>query len=171
MEDLSRIKKDLETFFKHRNKIQNKDINSYSSLNNLYDVVEPLEDDKEEVSKRQTTKALKSKEADVIIDSPNFKVIVPKTEKASCLYGAGTKWCTAGKGDNAFAQYHSQGPLYIIIAGDKKFQLHYESDSFMDARDQAVSKKDIEYLSKFPQYTIFLNMLIDKHYSKYLTRS
>jgi hypothetical protein len=109
---------------------------------------------------------------DRLIDTPNFKVIVPRTEEASCLYGAGTKWCTAGKKNNQFKNYAAKGDLYIIMANlggkARKFQLQMEDDSFMNERDLAISKPDISALSKIPEYTQFLNFLIKKYYGKYL---
>jgi hypothetical protein len=67
-----------------------------------------------------------------------------------------------------FNHYHDQGDLIIIIAkiGEKirKWQLHYESNQFMDERDQEISQADIKLLSKIPEYTEFLNTLIKKHY-------
>ena len=144
---------------------------SYKTLDSLYDALKPYEGAPAPVSAKQQQKMVKS-DAEKIIDTPDFKVIVPKTEAASQLYGAGTKWCTAAEKDCMFDSYSSKGPLYIIIAGPgdnaKKYQLHYETDSFMNERDTPIKAADIKYLSGFPQYTDFLNMLIKKHYSKFI---
>lgn len=176
LEDREKIKKSLELFFKlasmKNDKLKNKDLMSYKTLDSLYDALEPFE--KSEggaLSAKQQQKMVKS-DAEKIIDTPDFKVIVPKTEAASQLYGAGTKWCTAAEKDCMFDSYNRQGPLYVIIAGAgdsaKKYQLHYETDSFMDERDVRVKDSDIKYLSKFPAYKDFLNMLIKKHYGKFI---
>jgi hypothetical protein len=171
-EDKNKIKSSLELFSKVGNKLNNKDLMSYKDLSSLYDALAPFEkSDAVELSAKQQAKMVKS-DAEKIIDTPNFKVIVPKTEAASQMYGAGTKWCTAAQKECMFDSYSNQGPLYIIIAGSgeraKKFQLHYETNSFMDARDTPIKAADIKYLSGFPQYADFLNMLIKKHYSKFI---
>lgn len=165
LEDMPRIKKDLGIFDKAKAKIK-KDILSFKSLNDLYDTVEPYYD--ADLSSNKEKIKLTKKDAEYIINTPDFKVIVPKTKEAACLYGSGTKWCTAADENNMFDHYHAQGNLYVIIAGDKKFQLHYESGQFMNARDQELTKTEISYLSKYPQYKEFLNGLIDRHYGEYL---
>lgn len=170
-EDKDKIKDSLELFFRVTGKLQNKDLMSYKTLDSLYDALKPHEGTPAPVSAKQQQKMVKS-DAEKIIDTPDFKVIVPKTEAASQLYGAGTKWCTAAQKNCMFDRYYKDGPLYVIIAGAgdaaKKYQVHYESDSFNDERDIRVKASDIKYLSKFPAYKDFLNMLIKKHYGKFI---
>lgn len=169
LEDVSRIKKELETFLKVKNKLTNKDISSYKTLDQLYDTLAPFagasEDDLK--SNKAKVKDLKSG-AKYLINTPDFKIIVPETKEAACFYGANTRWCTAATTGNMFDHYNESGKLYIIIAKqdgkDRKFQLHVEHDQFMNERDQAVSKADIKFLSSFDEYTKFLNMMIKKHY-------
>jgi hypothetical protein len=177
LEDSAKIKNSIDMFLKHRNQLPVKDLNSLKSLDQLYDIIEPLEQQAQQtapVSGKEQQRQIKS-DAEKLIDSPNFKVIIPKTQEASCLYGKGTKWCTAGDDDNRFNEYNRQGPLYTIIANlggkTRKFQLHYESDQFMNERDQPVTKADINALSQVPEYKKFLNYLIEKHYGKYFKKA
>jgi len=177
LEDVTRIKKELETFQKVKSKLTNKDISSYKTLDQLYDTLEQFAD--ADASSLMSNKALArdaKSGAKYIINEPNFKVLVPQTKEAACFYGANTKWCTAADENNMFDHYNEGGNLYIIIAKDKvvvdgqektkdrKFQLHVENDQFMDERDREVSKADIKFLSSFDGYTKFLNMMIKKHY-------
>ena len=99
---------------------------------------------------------------------------LPKGRKdlygASCEIGSGTEWCTAtGKTRQHFDRYISEGPLFIFIKPglDKKYQFHYESQSFMDKKDKSVltnnpSKIVIKLLqfieTKRPQYRIPLKI-------------
>lgn len=175
LEDVSRLKADLTLFEKVKAKLKNKDLNSYKNLGDLYDALKPFEGAPEEelLSGKEKAAAVKSKDAEVFMDEPGFKVIIPKTHEASCLYGKGTKWCTASKEDTThFESYSSRGPLFIILTKldgvDRKFQLHYEDDAFMDERDQKVKKADIDALSKLPAYTKFINKLIKKHYHPHI---
>lgn len=171
VEDVERIKSEIEKFERFKSRIANKDLNTYKTLGQLYDVLEAFDDAEAPVSAKAQTKETKAGTKKVI-DTPNFKVLIPTTEEASKLYGAGTKWCTAADQNCQFDSYSSKGPLYIIIAKingkERKFQLHYETDSFMDERDQSIGKADIASLSEIPEYADFLNMLIKKHYSKYM---
>ena len=166
LEDVNRIKQEIQKFEKVKPKLpqQSRDINRISSLRDLYALLEPFED-QEVKSKRSVKQDIKQQGAKTIIDTPNFKVIIPTTKEAACFYGRGTKWCTAAtESDNMFDHYNQQGSLYVIIAGDRKFQLHMEADQFMDEHDNDISSKDIAYLSKYPEYKQFLEMLINKHY-------
>ena len=171
LEDTDKIKSELEKFEKFKPRIANKDLNSYKNLDALYDVTEQFTDADAPVSGKAQAKEQKSG-AKKLIDTPNFKVIIPTTEEAAKFYGANTKWCTAADTNCQFENYAKDGEIYIIIAKmggkDRKFQLHYESDQFMNERDTEVDKKDIAALSEFPEYTKFLNLLIKKHYGKYL---
>lgn len=180
LEDASRVKKTIETFDKVKKKLDVKDLNAYKTLNALYDAIEPHEGAEEEVSKKQADKQIKTQETEVFLKEPDLLVLIPKSEAAACKYGAGTKWCTAADENNMFSHYDAQGKLYIIIAptlpkkkvGDneyeRKFQLHYQTDSFMDERDQPVGTADISALSKLPGYTKFLNKLIKLHYGPHI---
>ena len=171
LEDLARLRDSINKFFRMRNTLQIKDLNQIKDLDQLYNLIDTEEEQPVAPSVKQQTRDIKAN-ADRIIDTTNFKVIVPKTEEASCLYGAGTKWCTASKQDNQFQNYASKGNVYIIMANlggqTRKFQLQMETNSFMNERDQGISKPDIAALSKIPEYTQFLNFLIKKHYGKYL---
>lgn len=175
VEDLSRVVNALTAFEQFKRVLTQKDINSYRRLSDLEDAVEPHTSG-EESEVPQTRSDMRQRaygeESDVFIKEGNFIVLVPKTEEAACYLGRGTKWCTAfTKAQNRFEEHNKKGPLYTIITeigGEpRKFQLHYETNQFMDEKDNAVSKKDITALSEIPAYTKFLDKLIDKHYGKY----
>lgn len=167
VEDLSKIKSELEKFNKFKARIENKDLNSYKTLDALYDVLETFDDKEDVKSNKQITKDIKS-DSKKIIDTPDFKVIVPTTEASAQFYGSGTKWCTAADKNCMFNHYAKDGDLYVIIAKidgkERKFQLHYESDQFMNERDTEVNAADKAKLSKLDGYNQFLNWLIKKHY-------
>lgn len=174
LEDINKLKEGLAIFDKAKQKIDKKDINQYKSINELLKAVDPFKDE-EFISGKQAKAAVKNEEVEWITNTPNFKILIPKTFKASCMYGANTKWCTTSKDDSSeFDSYSKRGNLYIIIAGNgenaKKFQLHFEDDAFLNADDDELDQQEIDYLSGFPAYKDFLNMLIKKHYSKYFDK-
>jgi len=127
---------------------------------------------------------------EVIIDEGNFKVLKPHTKAQArevCKMPQGAVYahknmalpgepaadfCTAST--DHFNTYFNQGPFYDIILNDgdpasmRIFQIHYESDQFVNESDSSITKSEIDLLSKYPGYTKFLNMLIKKHYSEYL---
>ena len=105
-----------------RNLIKNKDIyskeyatpegSSYVDLSNVYSAVEK---GTEEEIRKEEDKKLKG-QRDIIYDGPRWRVVVPKSHKASCAYGSGTKWCTTSRGDDSFfKQYTTDGLLFYLI--------------------------------------------------------
>ena len=86
-----------------------------------------------QLSKSARVRNLKREGADKLYEDDSFLVVHPKVRAASVLYGKGTKWCTAAKRHNAFTAYNEVGNLYIVIdkLSGKKYQFHFETDSFM----------------------------------------
>ena len=174
-EDVNQVKQDLTKFMKlaRSKKLpqEQRDLNKYKSFSQLYDVLEQYEEEDVQSGKEQK-KQTKLEGIDTIIKEPGLQIYHTKTHDANCLVGKGTKWCTASKDDDGyFNQYSEQGPLYAIIEGDganqKKYQFHYESDQFLNARDEDVEPNDIATLSKHPGWAEFLNMQIKEHYGQY----
>ena len=132
----------LSKFIKYKSKlpIEKRDINRFNSISELYSLIQTLEN---EGVKSQ--KDVKREGVDVVYEDSEWIIVIPHTEEASCIYGAQTRWCTAGKKNNMFDYYNKQGLLYINInkvTGDK-YQFHFESSSFMDAEDEEISLKKI----------------------------
>lgn len=174
VEDLSRVVSTLTAFEQYSRVLDKKDINAYRRLSDLQQALRPHMDSDEPVSDREEERRLRQRaykeESDLFFKGDNFLVLIPKTTEASCYLGRGTEWCTAyTKAKNRFEEYNQQGPLYTIITKidgkTRKFQLHYESDQFMDENDNDLSQRDIAALSENPAYTEFLNKLIKKHYA------
>lgn len=142
-EDFYKARDYLKLFEKFINKIPNdkRDINKYKSLNDLYDVIKDFKEG-DSTSKTDELKRIRNEEIDLVYPGDEWKVYVPKTERASCLIGKGTEWCTAAdKSNNMFDHYNNQGKLYVLISQDdnSKYQIHFETNSFMDERDREVS--------------------------------
>ena len=132
----------LTKFIKYKSKlpIEKRDINRFNSIHNLYSIIQTLEG-----QGVKTQSEVKKEGAEVVYEDSEWKIVIPHTEEASCIYGAHTRWCTAGREDNMFNYYNKKGPLYINInkvTGDK-YQFHFESGSFMDAEDEEISPKEI----------------------------
>lgn len=133
----------LSNFVKYYNRIEKKDINQYQSVGELYNTIKPFtEDPNQATSKSDTIRKTKEEGAEKFYEDSTWEVIIPKTRNASCLYGKGTKWCTAAdESNNMFDYYNSKGTLYINInkQNGKKYQFHFESGQLMDERDNFIS--------------------------------
>jgi hypothetical protein len=138
LEDLYKASEYLSTFKLYSNKIEQKDINQYGSLQDLYRVVKPYIDNPHQAtSKSDEIRRIKDG-AEKAYEDEKWLVIIPHTKEAAIEYGKGTQWCTAAtKSNNYFDFYNEDGNLYInILKGtNKKYQFHFESNQFMDVND------------------------------------
>ena len=99
----------VSKFDTQNQRLKIKDLNQYKNLEQLFDTLQELGQ-----TARRTVEI--SDEVDRIYEDNRFVVVVPKTHKSSCYYGAGTKWCTASKDtDSHFSNYKTNGELYYII--------------------------------------------------------
>lgn len=140
IEDLPRVKKDIEAFFKHKDKIENRDLNAYKTFQAVYDAVKPFGKKK---SKRELERAKIEKlkdQIDTVYDGEEGWIRIPETKAASCYLGRGTRWCTAARSGNMFDHYASKDKLFIIYDREtgKKTQMHLQSNSHMDDADAPV---------------------------------
>ena len=99
----------------------------------------------------------------IFYEDNEIKIYNPQTEKESCYYGKGTKWCTAGNRGNYFNQYNNNGPLYIIIpkhakyAGEK-YQYHQYDLSEKECMNELDNPIEIDTLLKM--YPTIINSKI-----------
>ena len=96
-----------------------------------------------------------------ITDRGSYVEIIPLSERASCYYGRGTRWCTAARDVNMFKNYNSRGELVILVPknggrADRIQAFSSRADSYsqiMDIHDRPVIR-DIdsfyEFFDKFP---------------------
>ena len=99
----------VSKFETQNQRLKVKDLNQYRDIDQLFDTLQKLGQ-----TARRSVEI--SDEVDRIYEDNRFVVVVPKTHKSSCYYGAGTKWCTASKDtDSHFSNYKSGGELYYII--------------------------------------------------------
>lgn len=94
---------------------------------------------------------LDSSQYDMELDGEQWYVFKPKDEKAACVLGSGTEWCTTWGPEstnprykdrgNMFGHYNKQGSMYIIVNkkdNSDKYQFHVPSKQFMDKSDRQV---------------------------------
>ena len=154
-EDAEKIIHDLNIYTKLKNKklLQPNEMNilNIKSFNDLWMVINKHEDEL-----NQMEDALDPSEYEKWYEDAGWLVVIPKTHQAACKYGANTRWCTAAKdSSHYFDNYSEQGPLIIIIKkprqvamgdeakgeGGKKWQIHLESDQWMDELDEELKDR------------------------------
>lgn len=160
LEDTYKATEYLTVFIKAKPKLQpaERDINRYQSLIELYQAVTRFREQPEEMEsgkeqQRAVAKEMHSEEhAEILWNDNILKVVIPKTEEASCYFGRNTEWCTAATtSTNRFSSYSDRGPLYIILdkTKNKRWQLHFDTGQFMDETEEEVN---IEQLTDtYPQ--------------------
>ena len=162
LEDLGKVSEYLTVFerVKGRLPVELRDLNKYQSPQNLYDTIAPYE---EETSARAADRALDTemhKQAKVVFNDADYKIIIPLTQEASCHFGTNTQWCTAAKSSwNAFEHYSKDGPLYIILdkKNNRRWQYHPATGQFMDERDRSINKA--QFASEHPKVAqVFADM-------------
>jgi len=162
LEDIpSRIAPALAKFQSLQNKKKLKpehsDINRIKSIEDAMDeYAEGKTQGNKSQAKSVETDMYQSGSAELIFNSTEYKIVVPKTEKASCFFGKNTRWCTAAANDNQFNRYSKKGPLYIILhkSTNSRWQFSFASGEYMDERDNPINL--IEFLkSHEPVYQVF----------------
>lgn len=132
---------------------QQRDINRYRNLGDIRTALRSTQE-QDIPAEDPVLDAEMHKQAEVIYNGPDVKIIVPKTVAASCYFGKGTDWCTAKYGPqdsrNYYNTYSSQGPLYIVYDKKtrKRVQMHFETGQFMDEADRPINLG--EYLEQHP---------------------
>ena len=122
------------------------DINRYKTAGALYTAMDRYDDPVDDGDQGK---------ADKVYEDGDVKVVVPRDQAAACAYGRQTRWCTAAtKGQNYFEQYNKDGPLYILLPKEpdtpgEKYQLHFQSGSYMDKDDDPVDIGDL-LTERFP---------------------
>lgn len=103
------LRDNLEHFHKNPSKYEIKDINQFKSQKEFDDAVEIA---KQKLSRKE----MKETGVDKVFEDDRFILMMPKTHKASCRYGARTKWCVTMRGYSGyFENYFGQGPIFFLI--------------------------------------------------------
>ena len=100
-----------------RNLIQNKDIYKYETLKDLEKALQDIEGKK---TKTEIRKEEKIEGAEKIYEDENVLIVSPKTHKASCYYGKGTKWCTTETSPEYFDNYRREGATFYYLIDKNK---------------------------------------------------
>lgn len=120
-----------------RGKIDQKDIYQYKTLEDLDAAIEKggITKTRSELRREEKVKS------EVILDTNDLFIVVPKSYEASCRYGAHTKWCTVGKERSYWDTYYKKGvKLYYIM--DKKNNKKYAVAVLPSGEKEIFDEKD-----------------------------
>jgi hypothetical protein len=139
-------------------KPEHAEINKFNSLNDFWSMIDTYEEAQSKKDKKSIGQELiDAGEANVVVDNDKWRIIIPKTEKASCYFGVNTRWCTAAtKSENRFDSYNSEGDLYIILLKkeNKRWQFFMANDysefEFKDELDKEVEDYK-KWMSMYPE--------------------
>ena len=137
----------IGTFHENIQRIKNKDINSYSFLE-LKETVKEAEEKRKLAQLKKEAKKQKT----VIYDDDRWLVVSPHSWKASCYYGAGTKWCVTSK-DTAshWNNYSKKATFFYIIDKTKTKKDRYYKVAYRQLKNSKFElwdAEDIEFSSR-----------------------
>ena len=138
--DIPELKKALNTYNINKSQITTP-ISSIKSLSDLIAIISNYTDDFK--ATRQLSKGEQTLEK--VYEDADWVVYIPHTYEASRKIGGDTNWCTASSDDRYFNMYTKDGPLYVNIrkSDGAKFQFHFPTGQFMNAKDEPITLKKI----------------------------
>ena len=158
-EDLPNVQEVLAKFnqIKARMPQEQRDIQRFKTMADLESALAPfgLQKSNKEV-KRDNEKEMYA-QAEMVLNTATYRIIIPKTKEASCYFGVNTRWCTAAENYNRFENYNRDGPLYIILdkKNNERYQFHFSTLQFMDEQDHEL---DLEsFKRKHPEVVKFFD--------------
>ena len=148
LEDLPKANEYLEIVYKRQIPLNPNLVN----LAELYELVKPYMLNDGETDLSVLVDYLDSSQYEMVMDGEQWYIFKPKDEKAACVLGSGTEWCTTWgpnstnsrykDRNNRFTYHNNQGSMYIIINKEDnsdKYQFHVPSKQFMNKADQQVN--------------------------------
>ena len=104
----------INFFHKNTHKYKKKDINQYKTFEELE---EATKEAKIKITKGELERIAKQ-ETTVLLNDDNYFMVIPKSHRANCYYGAGTGWCTTESDPAQFNIAVQKGHFIYVI--DKK---------------------------------------------------
>ena len=155
----------LETFFHHQRFMPNQDLMQIKTLSDLvimtYDAKEEIEKaqekknylDAEEGTEVLSGKMERNEKTGKLERTPGksgWFIAAIHNKGAACTLGKATDWCTATDLDYFENYYSPDDPLFFFEGfwtdPSTRFQFHYGTSQFMNAKDERVDKETFEKL-------------------------
>lgn len=149
----------VDFFHKHQTVFTEKDINRHSFTT----LEKEIKEVKEKLLKKKEEKQAK-KEKTIIYNDDRWFVVSPDSWKASCYYGAGTKWCITSKNSpQHWEKYSKRASFFFVIDKTKKqddplYKVAYRvigskgKYELWDAEDLEITRtqRGVEWLESLP---------------------
>ena len=156
LEDVGRVKDALDRKERFKSLINSdptltkyRDLNqiTFKDLEDLNDILKSKQSGKEEKAGYEED-LIKSKQVSILLNNDEWKVVIPRSEEVAKYYGKNTKWCTSADNNNMYLYYAGQGDLIILIhkKDNKRFQLHFETDQYMNSKDEDMSQEEVSLI-------------------------
>jgi hypothetical protein len=169
LEDLYKATEYLTAFNMFKHKMVNKDIMFYTSLPDLFKVVEQFLEKEEAFFANDEERRLAG-QFKVVYTDDEYRIIIPLTLNASKYFGRGTQWCTLNM--DMFKKYTKKQTeditpynLYILYTDDldERLQFHFKEKQFMDIKDKEINQES--FFEKHKDIYNFFNKYfkIDKY--------
>lgn len=162
-EDSDRVRSYLKIFHENRPLIKRQgdsiDINDYDSPQELLSAIEQfrteLTDDGQLIITREFIENnFDDDEAEVFFENDKWIVVIPRTERASCIIAVDSEWCTSygehspkqSKRDRtSYFSSYKDDPLFIVQNKNNPneiYQFSFESEEYMDKIDSKIDISD-----------------------------
>lgn len=145
LEDLPRVTEYLNILIKNKSKLKDVDVLKFDNLSELGEVIKPfLNLDSKKITPL-VNHYLDKNSYKLLYQDKYWKVYQPLTEKAACVIGYGTSWCTTwGKYSlnkdyrgrtNHFNSYRKNLMIFVNREDKPVWQLHFATKQFNDKLD------------------------------------
>jgi len=123
------------------------------------------------LSKKQLRDVVRN-ETDKLYEDGELLIVTPRSNRSSCYYGAGTKWCVTSKRTSSYwDRYTATGFLIFILNktnNDRKAAVHIKHDgdvSFWDIRDNNIKVSDA-FKIKYNDGSLFIPFKAQEFFKK-----
>lgn len=168
------IKDNILNFHQLLPYITNKDI--YSKDYNTYPKLRLIIGNAEDLREEKTF--IREDHIDILDETDDYILLVPKTFRGSCKYGKGTRWCTTSKGESyRFNDYTTTGSLFYYVPKNNdnngKFAFHIINKNALlgtittyNASDSTISTESLIKYGFKPDELLKFTLLMRAYASK-----
>lgn len=120
----------LELFHKKKDGLEKKDINQYSDLKELENLLKNLSESKRQIKKQELASGSKK-----IYENDEYAVVRIDSKKACQIYGANTKWCITMENASYYESYTASNVLFYFLLRKKPEGDKYDKIAWVVQRD------------------------------------
>lgn len=168
LEDLPKSTEYLSYIYKYNLPV---DVRYINDLSDLYELVK-VYIFKETFSVENIKKILPETEYKILLETDDWYIIYPLTQKAACYFGYGTEWCTTWgplslddrfKTRRSHYAKHKNNLTIFINKKDEseKYQYHKDTNQFKNSSDREINRGDLIDQNRDIKYFFFPSLFIE----------